>query len=199
MAESAATAALSIIFLSGTLLQVCFWVKILVLALGAGASEPHLQILPEGPQTIRASKNLVLTCRAQVNVFIFCNVHHQRWRRGLFLLRMFICSYHINFHFGILKQTFTLSTPQYSTLDDDWFHKYCQQPIIYMFTFYPPINLSSHCQLFQSRVTCLTVNNLLKYDHWSGAKLGTRERSEMDGSGGKWRVTRHQVVMYFCQ
>ena len=28
--------------------------------------EPHLQILPSGSQEIRAGKNLVLTCRAQV-------------------------------------------------------------------------------------------------------------------------------------
>ena len=32
---------------------------------------PHLQILPAGPQTVRASRNLVLTCRAQV---LYCTV-----------------------------------------------------------------------------------------------------------------------------
>ena len=31
-----------------------------------GSPEPHLQILPSGSQEIRAGKNLVLTCRAQV-------------------------------------------------------------------------------------------------------------------------------------
>jgi hypothetical protein len=30
------------------------------------STEPHLQILPSGSQEIRAGKNLVLTCRAQV-------------------------------------------------------------------------------------------------------------------------------------
>ena len=30
------------------------------------ATEPHLKILPEGPQTKRSSRNLFLTCRAQV-------------------------------------------------------------------------------------------------------------------------------------
>ena len=30
------------------------------------ASEPHLKILPEGPQTKRSSMNLVLTCKVQV-------------------------------------------------------------------------------------------------------------------------------------
>ena len=30
------------------------------------SSEPHLRILPSGRQEIRAGKNLVLTCRAQV-------------------------------------------------------------------------------------------------------------------------------------
>ena len=30
------------------------------------SSEPHLKILPSGKQEIRAGKNLVLTCRAQV-------------------------------------------------------------------------------------------------------------------------------------
>ena len=34
---------------------------------GSGlASEPHLKILPEGPQTKRSSMNLVLTCKVQV-------------------------------------------------------------------------------------------------------------------------------------
>ena len=36
---------------------------------------PHLQILPAGPQTVRASRNLVLTCRAQVpNTELYCTV-----------------------------------------------------------------------------------------------------------------------------
>ena len=30
------------------------------------SAEPHLRILPSGRQEIRAGKNLVLTCRAQV-------------------------------------------------------------------------------------------------------------------------------------
>ena len=30
------------------------------------AQSPDLKILPEGPQTVRANRNLVLTCRAQV-------------------------------------------------------------------------------------------------------------------------------------
>ena len=41
------------------------------------ASEPHLRILPAGSQEIRAGKNLVLTCRAQVpNIPL---IKHLRW------------------------------------------------------------------------------------------------------------------------
>ena len=32
----------------------------------SGETEPHLEILPTGDQTIRANKNFVLYCRAQV-------------------------------------------------------------------------------------------------------------------------------------
>ena len=41
------------------------------------SSEPHLRILPSGRQEIRAGKNLVLTCRAQVaNIEL---VKHLKW------------------------------------------------------------------------------------------------------------------------
>ena len=35
-------------------------------AQNSGETEPHLEILPKGDQTIRANKNFVLYCRAQV-------------------------------------------------------------------------------------------------------------------------------------
>ena len=41
--------------------------SVLMTPLGSAlASEPHLKILPEGPQTKRSSMNLVLTCKVQV-------------------------------------------------------------------------------------------------------------------------------------
>ena len=47
---------------------VCITECIVSVCLGTHrrSAEPHLRILPSGRQEIRAGKNLVLTCRAQV-------------------------------------------------------------------------------------------------------------------------------------
>ena len=63
-----ASAALSIIFLSGahSITSLFATLNCCSVDVCSGAGDPHLLILPEGAQTIRAGKNVVLTCRAQV-------------------------------------------------------------------------------------------------------------------------------------
>jgi len=49
-----------------TMVLTLIYIMLTTVGLYVQAAEPHLKILPEGAQTKRSSKNLFLTCRAQV-------------------------------------------------------------------------------------------------------------------------------------